>query len=73
MPSFISLTLVANAAAVIVLPLLSGSLWLITARSQYIGKEYRNGILENVIMATLFVLAVWGAYKSVIAILDMSY
>ena len=31
MPSFITLTLVANAAAVIVLPLLCGSLWIITS------------------------------------------
>ncbi len=68
MPGFISLTLIANAAGVIVLPVLSGGLWFITARSKYIGLNYRNKWWENVILAALFILAVWGAYQSILAI-----
>ena len=68
MPGFVALTLIANAAAVVELPLLCASLWYITARTAYIGPVYRNGNWENGLMAGLFVLSVWGAYQSVIAI-----
>ena len=65
MPGFITLTLVANAAGVIVLPLLCGSLWYITARSAFIGPAYRNRWWENGLMGGLFVLSIWGAYLSI--------
>jgi len=68
MPGFIALTIVANASAVVVLPVLSGSLWYITARTSFIGSEYGNKWWENCLMGGLFVLSVWGAYQSVIAI-----
>ena len=68
MPGFVFLTVVANAGTVMVLPLLSGSLWYITARKSYIGEAYRNKVWENSLMAGLFVLSLWGAYQSAIAI-----
>ena len=64
MPGFIALTIVVNAAGVLVLPVLCGSLWYITAKKAYIGKSYRNGIVENSLMAGLFMLSLWGAYQS---------
>jgi len=70
MPDFITLTVIANAAGVVVLPLLSGGLWLITARSIYIGEVYRNRWWENLVMALLFVLAVIGSYQFIIAFAD---
>ena len=71
MPGFIALTLIANAAAVVVLPVLSGSLWYITARTAFIGSAYRNSWWENSLMGGLFVLSIWGAYQSVVAITAM--
>ena len=71
MPGFIALTIVVNAAGVLVLPILCGSLWIITAKKSYIGGEYRNGATENGLLAGLFVLSLWGAYQSVMAILAM--
>ena len=68
MPGFVFMTVVANAGTVIVLPLLSGSLWYITARKRYIGETYRNTLWENGLMAGLFVLSLWGAYQSAKAI-----
>ncbi len=68
MPGFIALTIVANAAAVVVLPVLSGSLWYITAQTAFIGSAYRNGWLENSLMGGLFVLSIWGAYQSIVAV-----
>ncbi len=68
MPDFVRLTLLANSAQVVMLPLLAGGLWWITADAKYIGKEYRNRWWENVLMAFLFVLAVYSAGESVIAI-----
>jgi Mn2+/Fe2+ NRAMP family transporter len=68
MPGFITLTIVANASSVVVLPVLSGSLWYITARTSFIGPDYRNKWWENGLMGGLFVLSVWGAYQSVVAI-----
>ncbi|MEO5862331.1 MAG: hypothetical protein ABIQ03_07700 [Burkholderiales bacterium] len=68
MPGFVAVALIANAATVVVLPLLCASLWYITARTAYIGPVYRNGYWENSLMAGLFALSVWGAYQSVISI-----
>lgn len=68
MPGFIALTIIANASSVVVLPVLCGSLWYITARSEFIGSAYRNGWWENGLMSGLFALSIWGAYQSIIAI-----
>jgi Mn2+/Fe2+ NRAMP family transporter len=70
MPDFVTLTLLANSAQVVLLPMLAGGLWWITASARYIGREYRNRWWENVVMALLFVLAVYGATTSVISIVQ---
>lgn len=65
MPGFVTLTLTANSAQVALLPLIAGGVWWITASRRCIGDEYRNRWWENLVMAFLFVLAVYGAWKSV--------
>ena len=73
MPSFITLTLVANAAAVIVLPLLCGSLWIITSSKKYIGNKYKNRIYENITLLILFFLSLWGSYQTIFVIRDIIF
>ena len=70
MPDFITLTLIANSAQVVLLPLLAGGLWWITASARYIGADYRNRWWENVAMALLFALAIYGAVNSVLSIVQ---
>lgn len=65
MPGFVTLTLVANSAQVVLLPIIAAGLWCITAGTKYIGTEYRNRRWENAVMATLYGLAVLGACKAV--------
>jgi Mn2+/Fe2+ NRAMP family transporter len=70
MPGFVELTLIVNAAQVALLPMIAGGLWWITASKKCIGSEYRNRWWENMVMAGLFFLAIYGAItaiKSVIA------
>lgn len=64
MPDFVTLTLAANSGQVILLPLLAGGLWWITASPKFIGEEYRTRWWENAILAVLFCLAVYGAIHS---------
>ena len=66
MPGFVALTLAANSAQVVLLPLLAGGLWWITASDRLIGREYRNRWWENVLMAILFGLAVYFAFRAVL-------
>ena len=54
MPGFVFLTVVVNAATVIILPLLAAGLWYITAAKSCIGEKYGNNILENLLMLFLF-------------------
>jgi len=68
MPGFIALTVVVNAASVLVLPVLCGSLWYITARGAIIGTTYRNNAWENSLMGGLFALSLWGACQSFLSI-----
>ena len=70
MPGFIQLTLVVNAAQVVLLPLIAGGLWWITASSRFIGKEYRNRWWDNLVMAFLFALAINQAWLSVWSVLS---
>jgi hypothetical protein len=48
----------------VLLPLLAGGVWCITAKSKYIGMAHRNRPWENIVMAFLFALAIYGAYGS---------
>ena len=64
MPGFVAMTVIVNAAVVIVLPLLASSLWFITARENCIGKQYKNTWWENGLMAVLCVLACWGGWEA---------
>ncbi|MCH2374389.1 MAG: Nramp family divalent metal transporter [Planctomycetes bacterium] len=70
MPGFVTLTLLANSAQVVLVPFIAGGLWWITASGKYIGKEHKNRWWENLIMGSLFVLAIWGAFKSVNAVAE---
>ena len=65
MPGFVTLTLVANSAQVVLLPVIAAGLWCITAGKKYIGAEYRNRPWENALMAFLYGLAVVAACKTV--------
>ncbi len=69
-PDFIFLTIVGGAATVVVLPVLCGALWILTARGAFIGAEWRNRWWENAFLAALFVLSIWGAWQSVVSIAD---
>ncbi len=71
MPSFITLTIVANAAAVFFLPLLCGSLWYLTSSKKLIGNKFKNNIMENLVLLMLFTLSIWGSYKAIISIQDI--
>jgi Mn2+/Fe2+ NRAMP family transporter len=70
MPDFVTLTLVANSGQVVLLPLLAGGLWWITASARCIGREHRNRWWENAVMALLFALALYGAVGSVRSIAE---
>jgi Mn2+/Fe2+ NRAMP family transporter len=64
MPDFVTLTLAANSGQVVLLPLLAGGLWMITARAKYIGEKHKTRWWENLALAFLFVLATYGAIQS---------
>ena len=70
MPDFVTLTLVSNAAQVLLLPFIAGGLFAITAFPKYIGAQYKNRPWENVLMVGMLVLAIWGAVKSVQALIE---
>lgn len=69
-PGFVVLTITVNAASVVLLPVLSGSIWYITSRKSFIGLEYRNKWWEHVVMAFLFILTVWASKKFIQAFLE---
>ncbi len=71
-PDFVTLTLVANRAQVVLLPALAGGLWWITASPRYIGAAHCNRWWENAIMAVLFSLALSGAVTSVRSIVQFA-
>jgi hypothetical protein len=69
-PGFVPLTIIVNAAGVIVLPILSGGIWYMTSRKSFIGETYKNKWWENGVMAFLFLLSLWASWNSVFAIAE---
>ena len=61
---FIGLTLIVNAAQVVSIPLLVTVLWIITARSKYIGAKYKNRWWENLFVGFLLLLGLVSAFFS---------
>jgi Mn2+/Fe2+ NRAMP family transporter len=68
MPGFVALTLAANSAQVVLLPMLAGGIWGITASSKLIGPKYRNRWWENAVMGLLVALAVYFAVQAMISL-----
>lgn len=61
---FVGLTLFSNTLLVLLIPLIAGGLWWITADARFIGEEHRNRWWENALMALLFGLAIWGTWAA---------
>lgn len=61
---FIGLTLLVNTAQVILIPVLVVGLWVITARSKYIGDQFKNRWWENLFIGFLLLLGLLGTYFS---------
>jgi Mn2+/Fe2+ NRAMP family transporter len=59
---FVGLTLLVNAAQVVLIPVLVTGLWIITARSDYIGAKYRNRWWENLAIGLLLLLGCISTY-----------
>lgn len=71
MPDFVTLTLLSNSAQVILVPLIAGGIWWITADASIIGERYCNRWWENALLLFLFCLVVWGAYGAIQAFAKM--
>ena len=67
-PGFVVITIIVNAASVVILPLLSGSIWWITSKQNFIGKDYKNRWWEHAVIAFLFCLSLWASYNSIKAV-----
>ena len=70
MPDFVTLTLLGNAVQVVLLPMIAGGLWFITAAERCIGREYQNRWWENLLMAILFGLAAYGAVSAIKSVVE---
>jgi Mn2+/Fe2+ NRAMP family transporter len=64
MPDFVTLTLIGNSFQIVLLPLIYGGIWWITADRRFIGTRYRNRWWENLVMVFLFTLAIYMAFKA---------
>ncbi|TCN19717.1 Nramp family divalent metal transporter [Mesobacillus foraminis] len=67
MPGFIWLTVVVNAAQLILLPLVSIGLLYLINRKDLMGKEARKP-LDNVLLLFLTALALWGTYQTAVSL-----
>ena len=70
LPGFVVLTVFVNAAQVVLLPLVSIGLIVIINRKELMG-EYAGNKLHTTLLAILSVLAVYGAYKTLMSIIGM--
>ena len=70
-PGFVTLTIVVNASSVVILPVLSGSIWYITSRTGFIGPDYKNKWWEHAVVAFLFFLSLWASWQALRALIGL--
>lgn len=63
--NFVALTLVGNAVQMLILPVVAGGLWWITASRRFIGAGNENRWWQNLVMAILFALSLWGSWGAI--------
>ncbi len=68
MPDFVTMTVLGNAASVILFPVISLALWYITASPKYIGDQYINKWWENILIAILVIVGFVMSYFSIVQI-----
>ncbi|MDA8216087.1 MAG: Nramp family divalent metal transporter [Dehalococcoidales bacterium] len=68
MPGFVWLTIIVNAASLITLPLISIGILVILNRTDLMG-EHKNGIIANLFLFALTLLALYGAYHVLVEVL----
>lgn len=61
---FVGLTLFTSTVFVLLIPALAGGLWRLSASPRHIGPLHKNRPGENLVMAALFALALWGAVQA---------
>ena len=64
MPNFVTLTLAVNSLQVVLIPVLAGGLWRLTASGRYLGEKYRNRWYENLVMLLVCGIAAWATWGS---------
>ena len=67
---FVALTLIVNAAQVVIIPVIVVGMWIITAKAKYIGPVYRNRLWENVAIGLLFLLGCISTWFAVTKLLE---
>jgi Mn2+/Fe2+ NRAMP family transporter len=67
---FVALTLIVNAAQVVIIPVIVIGMWIITARSKYIGTGYRNRAWENIAVGFLFLLGCVSTWLAVAKLIE---
>jgi len=68
---FVGVTITINAAQVALIPALVLGVWIITSREKFIGKIYRNTVIENVFIGFMLLLGAVAAYFSLERILTI--
>jgi Mn2+/Fe2+ NRAMP family transporter len=71
MPGFVTLTVFVNAAQVILMPLVSIGLIVMINRKDLMAKNFSGQKLQTVLLTILSILAVYGAYKTLMSIIGM--
>jgi Mn2+/Fe2+ NRAMP family transporter len=67
---FVGLTLLVNAAQTVLIPMLAGGVWIITARAKFIGPAYRNRWWENLAVGLLFLFGCISAVMAGVKLLE---
>lgn len=62
---FISLTIIVNAAQIILLPLISVMVWVVTSKSAFIGDGNTNTWIDHILLAFLTGLSIFGGYQAI--------
>ena len=52
------------------LPALAGGIWWITSSRRFIGEQFKNRWWDHIVMALLFILAIYGTIAAAESVVD---
>lgn len=73
MPGFVVLTVFVNMLQIVLLPAIAIGIWMLTSKERFIGREWKNGMANNILCIVFTLVSLIGAGLSISKAIDVFF